>query len=202
MKKIISILTLLIIVTGSNFGFAANKDDIKAAKQQAKELKKKGWEAEGATTIANGMVKIAEMQATGFELLVGSSYGSGKPNIAKTKARNNAINEFAEYGKSIVRARINTKVDDINGEEVDNIVSGYERMVIRELDEIMPLPTLILKREAQNGKYDYQCYYLINTSTIHKVQKKAIENAIEDSGMAAKYGDSISDFVNAGFNEK
>lgn len=202
MKKLISILTMLLIVFGSVSVEGANKNDVKAAKQKAKELKGKGWETEGATTIENGMIRIAEKEAEGYDLLVGTAYGSQKANVAKTKARNNAINEFAEYGKSIVKARINTKVDDIDGEEVDNLVSGYERMVVRELDEIMPVPTLILKRETQGGRFDYQCYYLINSNALRKAQKKALEEAIENSGMAAKYGDSISDFINSGFNEK
>ncbi|MDE6007636.1 MAG: hypothetical protein K2G90_00320 [Muribaculaceae bacterium] len=202
MKKTVSIITLLFILLGSVTSMAATKSDVKAAKQKAKELKGEGWKTEGATTIENGMIKIAEMQADGYDLLVGTSYGSQKPNVAKTKARNNAINEFAEYGKSIVKARIDTKVDDIDETEVDNLVSGYERMAIRELDDLMPIPTLVLRRETANGKFDYQCYYLIDSNTLRKAQKNALDKALENAGMAAQYAGSISDFVNEGFNEK
>lgn len=204
MKKLISLAMLIAMVCAiapvQTYG-QVEKSDIKAAKSQAKDLKKKGWEAEGGTTIENGLIKIAKKEAAGYTLLTGTSYGSQKANVGKTKARNNAINEFAEYGKSIVKARINTKVDDIDGEEVDNIVTGYERMVVRELDEILPMPSLVLRRD-KNGSYDYQCYYMINEQALRKAQKKAVEEAIEQSGLAAKYGNSISDFINSGFNEK
>lgn len=204
MKKLISLAMLIAmtfaIVPAESYGQAA-KADVKAAKSQAKKLEKQGWQTEGATSLENGLVKIAQKEAAGFTLLLGTSYGSQKSNVAKTKARNNAINEFAEYGKSIVKARINTKVDDIDSEEVDNLVSGYERMLVRELDNLIPLPSLILRRD-NNGSVDYQCYYMINEQALRKAQKKAVEEAIEQSGLAAKYGDSISDFVNSGFNEK
>lgn len=206
MKKVFSMMLVAIsIVLASSYPVSVNaapKDDIKAAKQQAKDLKKQGWIVEGATTLENGLVKIAEQENAGYKPLIGTSLGSQKPNVAKTKARNNAINEFAEYGKSIVKARINTKVDDVDEEEVDNIVSGYERMAIREINEIIPVPSLVLRRETKDGKYDYMCYYLIDSKSLLKAQKKALEDAIENSGLAAKYGDSISDFVNSGFNEK
>ncbi len=204
MKKIISLFMMLamtFIAAPMEIYGQATKSDIKAAKSKAKDLKKKGWETEGATSLENGLIKIAEKEAAGYTPLIGTALGSKKANVAKSKARNNAINEFAEYGKSIIKARINTKVDDIDGEEVDNLVSGYERMVVRELDNIIPLPSLILRRET-NGGYDYQCYYMINEQTLRKTQRKVIEQAMEEAGLAARYGDSISDFINAGFNEK
>ena len=204
MKRLISLAMLIAMVCAiapvQTYGQAA-KADVKAAKSKAKDLKKQRWETEGATSLENGLVKIAQKEAAGYTLLIGTSYGSQKANVAKTKARNNAINEFAEYGKSIVKARINTKVDDIDGEEADNLVTGYERMVVRELDNLIPIPSLILRRD-NNGSYDYQCYYMINEQALRKAQKKAVEEAIEQSGLAAKYGNSISDFINSGFNEK
>ncbi|MDE6339747.1 MAG: hypothetical protein K2K97_08185, partial [Muribaculaceae bacterium] len=156
MKRIISFALMMIsLMCVSSFSLSASlKDDIKGAKSQAKDLKKEGWKVEGSTSIENGLIKIAEKKAEGFEEIVRRSEGSQKQNVAKTKARNNAINEFAEYGKSIVKARINTKVDDVNEEEVDNIVSGYERMVIKELDDILPKPSLILYKTV-DGRYDY-----------------------------------------------
>lgn len=203
MKKVLSVIMLAValLASPSIVAQSLSKSDIKAAKSQAKQLKKEGWMPEGTTTIENAFVKMEEKRAEGADILPGVSYGSKKANVAKTKARNNAINEYAEYGKSIVKARINTKVDDIDGEEVDNIVSGYERMVVRELDGIITVPFLVLKRE-RDGKFDYQCYYVINANALERMRRKVLDQAIEDAGLAAKYGDEISNFVNAGFDEK
>ena len=202
MRKIISFALMMIsLMSVSSFSLSASlKDDIKAAKSFAKELKQDGWKVEGSTTIENGLIKIAEKKELGFEELIGRSAGSEKQNLAKSKARNNAINEYAETsGQSIVKARINTKADDINEEEVDNFISGYERMVVHEIDNIFPKPSLIIYKIVENKYYEYMIYYLIDSKVLDNVQKKAVEQALEQCGLASKYGNDISNFIKEGF---
>lgn len=203
MKRAIRIVMMaaaaLVLFTGQ--GMAASKSDTKSAKQQAKALVKEGWKPEGITTIENAMIKLSALEAEGATTLVGSSYGSQKPNVARTKARNDAMNQFAEDGKAIIRARINTDVSDISEVETDNIISGYERIVMRELNQSLGTPKLTLIRD-DNGRFDCRVFYSINSNALANLRKKALEEALDNSDAASKYGDRISDFVNSAFDEK
>lgn len=203
MKRVfrIAMIAVSVLAIFAGQGMAASKSDTKSAKQQAKALVKEGWKPEGITTIENAMIKLSALEADGATTLVGSSYGSQKPNVAKTKARNDAMNQFAEDGKAIIRARINTDVSDINEVETDNIISGYERIVMRELNQSLGTPKLTLIRD-NNGRFDSRVFYSINSNALANLQKKALEEALDNSDTASKYGDKISNFVNSAFNDK
>lgn len=173
------------------------KRDFKSAKLRSKELVKEGWKVEGASTLSVALARI-ESQKEGKELLIGSSYDTKKLNLAKAKARNNAINEYAEYGKSTVKGRINTQLSDISEEEADDLVEAFERMVARELEGEISVPALVLYRE-RNGSYDVQCFYLIDEARAAKVRANAMKKAIEEAKIAQDFGKKVSDFVNEGF---
>ena len=196
MKAVMYVLAVLMLSLVCNMDVQAqSKKDFKT---RAKQLVKEGWKVEGTTTIQVAIARI-ESQRGSKEVLIGSSYGSKKLNVGKAKARNNAINEYAEYGKSMVKGRINTELSDINEEEVDNLVEGFERMVVRELEGEISVPELVLYRE-KDGNYDVQCHYLVDETRAARVRANAMKQALEEADLAHKYGNKISNFVKEGFD--
>lgn len=197
MKTMMYVLAVVLSMACSLEVQAQNKRDFKSAKLRSKELVKEGWKVEGASTLSVALARI-ESQKEGKELLIGSSYDTKKLNLAKAKARNNAINEYAEYGKTTVKGRINTQLSDIDEEEADNLVEAFQRMVVRELEGEISVPALVLYRE-RNGSYDVQCFYLIDEARAAKVRANAMKKAIEEAKIAQDFGKTVSDFVNEGF---
>ncbi len=196
MKTVMYVLAVVMLSFVCNMDVQAqSKKDVKT---RTKQLIKEGWKVEGTTTIQAALARI-EGQRGSKEILVGSSYGSKKMNLAKAKARNNAINEYAEYGKSMVKGRINTELADINEEEVDNLVEGFERMVVRELEGEISVPELVLYR-GENGNYDVQCFYLVDETRAARVRANAMKKALEEADIAHEYGNKISNFVKEGFD--
>ena len=124
------------------------------------------------------------------------SDGNGKSvNSAKAKARNNAINEYVEYSKSIVKARINTELNDVAGEEQENYIGAYERLIVKELQGgIFHAPDVVLYKEG----YNVRLYYLIDNNAAEKAVRNAMKQAAEESGMAHDHAEGISGFINSG----
>lgn len=196
MKTVMYVLAVFMLsLVCSLDGQAQKKKDVKI---RAKELVKEGWKVEGTGTLQTAIARI-ESQRGAKEVLIGSNYGSKKLNVAKAKARNNAINEYAEYGKSMVKGRINTELSDISEEEADNLVEGFERMVVRELEGEISVPELILYR-GESGNYDVQCFYLIDEARAAKIRANAMKKAVEEANIAHEYGNKISNFVKEGFD--
>lgn len=202
MKKLVSLVMMLVMmlaITPLESQAQASKNSIKAAKTRAKELKKAGWEIVSGTTIEQALIDFNNKTAQDYEAVIGEGNDADKPSTAKLKARQDAATQIAETGKSVIKGRITSKIDDIDGEEVDNIVSGFERIMLKELEDVFPNPSFMLRKMKKNGRYDYQAFYAIPNKLIQQAQRKAIEAAIEEAGLAQKYGNSISDFINEGF---
>lgn len=131
--------------------------------------------------------------------MTGNANAKKSINLAKTNARNNAINEYAEYARSMVRARINTDLVDLNDEQRENFVAGYERLVIKELNGELKPSFYIYKRNS-DGTYEMRAFFIVDENAAAAANKKALEAAAEEMGIARKYADEVSDFVNDGFN--
>lgn len=121
-------------------------------------------------------------------------------NLGKIKVRNEAMNEYAESAKSMIRGRITTDIRDIDESQVENLVSSYERLVLKEINgEVKSSYTLY--RENKDGKYDVRGYFLVDLESASKARKRAMELALEESELAHKYGNEISNFIDEGFNK-
>lgn len=199
MKKSIlfAAFAALLTLASVNVIYAQSRQDLKTAKSRAKELTKEGWKCE-----------LSEGMKTGFAYMLskkhGGNYqefasdGTGKSlNAAKQKARNNAINEYVEYSKSIVKARIASELNDVANEEQENFIGAYERIIVKELqDGIFHAPDMILYKEG----YEARLYYLIDNNAAEKAVKNAMKQAAEASGLAHDHAEGISDFINSGLD--
>ncbi|MCM1031192.1 MAG: hypothetical protein NC410_07135 [Oscillibacter sp.] len=199
MKTVMYVLAVVMLSLVCNMDVQAqSKKEVKQAKIRTKELMKEGWKVEGSSTLQNAIARVESQRGT-KEILIGSTYGSKKLNLAKAKARNNAINEYAEYGKSMVKGRINTELQDISEEEADNFVEAFERMVVRELEGEISVPEVVLYR-GESGNYDVQCFFLIDENRAAKMRANAMKKALEEANIAHEYGNKISNFIKEGFD--
>ena len=199
MKRLFLLLTCCLLATTSVAYAQISKESKKAIKTNAKQFAKEGWTLDGTGTFTSVLTTHFEKLSTGTAVeFVGTSVDKRSINLGKATARNNAINEYAEYARSMVRARINTDLIDLNEEQRENFVAGYERLVIKELNgEITP--SFFLYRRNSDGTYETRGFFIVDEAAAAKANKKALEDAAEEMGLARNYADKVSDFVNDGF---
>ena len=197
MKKSIffAAFAALLALASVNLTYAQSKQDLKTAKNRAKELTKEGWTCESSEGMATSLAYMFNKKHNGGYQEFAAD-GNGKSlNAAKAKARNNAINEYVEYSKSIVKARIASELNDVAGEEQENYIGAYERLIVKELqDGIFHAPNVVLYK----GSYEARLYYLIDNNAAEKAVRNAMKQAAEESGLAHNHAEGISGFINSG----
>lgn len=189
------------MLASTNIAYAQiSKASKKIVKANAKQFEKEGWSLDGTGTFNSVLTAhYAKLDSGEAIELTGNANAKKSINLAKTNARNNAINEYAEYARSMVRARINTDLVDLNDEQRENFVAGYERLVIKELNGELKPSFYIYKRNS-DGTYEMRAFFIVDENAAAAANKKALETAAEEMGIARKYADEVSDFVNDGFN--
>lgn len=189
------------MLASTNIAYAQiSKASKKVVKANAKQFEKEGWSLDGTGTFSSVLTAhYAKLDSGEAIELTGNANAKKSINLAKTNARNNAINEYAEYARSMVRARINTDLVDLNDEQRENFVAGYERLVIKELNGELKPSFYIYKRNS-DGTYEMRAFFIVDENAAAAANKKALETAAEEMGIARKYADEVSEFVNDGFN--
>lgn len=197
MKKTIlfAAFAALLALASVNVSYAQSKQDLKLAKSRTKELTKAGWTCESSEGMTTSLAYMFSKKHNG-DYHEFAADGNGKSlNAAKAKARNNAINEYVEYSKSIVKARIASELNDVAGEEQENYIGAYERLIVKELqDGIFHAPNVVLYK----GSYEARLYYLIDNNAAEKAVRNAMKQAAEESGLAHNHAEGISGFINSG----
>lgn len=178
------------------------KSERKAVEARVKELSAQGWQSlqsDGLATLISEHNAKKRNNPNLYEIS-GTANQVSTTNLGKAESRNNAINEYAEYCGGMLRARINSDLKDINGEQADNMVSGYERILAQKLEgEVRP--SYYIYKEAGNGEYDVRGFFLIDEARVEKKQKEAIKEAANEAKIAYDYGQGISEFIKQGFNQ-
>lgn len=201
MKKVISILIATIFMISP--AFAQSKRDAKAAKKEAKiatkELKKEGYKLLELGDLQIQLEDYLLKAKSGQKQIVGTAEGSMSLNLGKTIALNNAINEYATMSGGMVKGRITSNASSINGQQVDDIVAAYERLVLKEIKgEIQTCVTLV---KESKKKYDVRVYCLVDYDAAHAARMKAMRLALEELELSQKYGSQISDWIDEGLNK-
>lgn len=198
MKKIIILIMTALSLAGTVS--AQTKQQIKDAKKVAKERTKDGWKVLETASLESLIIKEQTAINNGLKGIIGTANNKRSLNFGKTTARNNALNEYAElWGNSMLRARINTDLNDIADEQRENLVTGYERLVMQEIKgELNAIYTLY--RINKDGGFDVEMHFLVDIDSAYENRKKALERAFEEAGLAHKYGEGVSDFINEGFS--
>lgn len=200
MKKFIALIAIMLSIT--NVANAQTKQEKKLAKSRAKELTKQGWQPQTSKGIEGGLLDLyMSMNEGDFDEYTSDGASDKSLNAAKAKSRNNAINEYVEYCKSIVKGRINSEITDVAESEAENYISGFERLIVKELeDNIFRAPKLVIYK--QTGKhYDVRSFYLIDNKAAERAVRSAMKQAADESELAHNHADGISSFINSGLED-
>ncbi len=171
----------------------------KEVKTRVKSLQKDGWEVIGMRPLdASIREHIKKIMAPGTDELVSIVENVTSPNVAMQQAHNNAMVRYASNAKSHVMGRVASEVGNIEGQEIDNFYAAYERLVSAEIKGELK-ESVVIRKKAKGGKYDYRVYYLINEDEASKARLRAMQNALNESKLAQTIAEQISDFVREGF---
>ena len=201
MKKLFSILIATIVAFSPVY--AQTKKDAKTAKKEAK-LAAKDLQREGYKLLELGDLQIQLEDyllkaKSGQKQIVGTAEGCMSLNLAKTTALNNAINEYATMSGGMVKGRITSNTSSINGQQVDDIVAAYERLVLKEIKgEIQTCVTLVKETKK---KFDVRVYCLVDYDAAHAARMKAMRLALEELELTQKYGTEVSNWIDEGLNK-
>lgn len=201
MKKVISILIATLVAVSPVL--AQTKRDEKAAKKEAKiaakTLKNEGYKLLELGDLQIQLEDYLLKAKSGMKQIVGTAEGCMSINLAKTTALNNAINEYATMSGGMVKGRITSNTSSVNGQQVDDIVAAYERLVLKEIKgEIQTCVTLV---KESKKKYDIRVYCLVDFDAAHAARMKAMRLALEELELTQQYGSQVSNWIDEGLNK-
>ena len=201
MKRLLFIMVAAMIAISPVF--AQTKRDVKSAKKEAKmaakNLKKEGYRLLELGDLEMQLEDYLLKAKSGQKQIVGTAEGCMSINLAKTTALNNAINEYATMSGGMVKGRITSNTSSINGQQVDDIVAAYERLVLKEIKgEIQTCVTLV---KESKKKYDVRVYCLVDYDAAHAARMKAMRLALEELELTQEYGSAVSDWIDEGLTK-
>ena len=205
MKKILLILLAVCFmapVYAQNYDKQIAKAQKKELKEKMKEYKKAGFNIMGSRTMEVALSKhYGKLAQLGDDGLVfdGISTRTKSKNIGEQMAINNATIKYAQKAGSTVKGRI---VSDgfANGTdeegEFDKFYQAYERLVETKIKNVMQ-PSYSIIKTYEDGTHEIQAFFIVDENVARRARQAALESALEDTNLATKYGEKISEFVNA-----
>ena len=180
------------------------------SKKEARDARKDAYAAtrtlrlEGYRTLELGsMQKLLEKYFlkvnAGCGQIIGTADDCMTTNLAKVTALSNAASEYAMLAGGNVRGRIVTSTSSLTGQQLDNVVASFERLVAKEIrGELVPYVTAVRDRR---GSVSACVYCIVDVDAAHKARRRAMEIALEEQSLAEQYGTQVSDWIDDGFNK-
>ncbi len=187
MKRIFAyfMLAAALVLGGATVVNAQTKDQKKAAKKAAKQMKKDGWELVGAVaTLEEAVLKYRvymEADEDNRIALTGLSVGKSLKN-ARNNAVNDGITNYAIRAKAQVVGKLKSiaSTDASNEEaieEIDKFGAAFESGVNTKISGLVK-QHFVLKRVKSNGVIEVTAYMSID--------EKAAKKAREEAALEAK----------------
>ena len=171
-------------------------------KVKIKEYKKEGWKLDSSSkTLEVALLEhYKKLKDSNYQEIVGITSNCRSINICRQAAYNNAIITYANFAVSTIKGRIisdaNLDASDVEANnEFDKFYAAYERIVRMEIQNGVLESSYNIKRK--NGDLnEYQVYFLVNEDKALQARKKAMQRALEETQLAQKYANEISNFIN------
>ena len=201
MKKLAMILMAMLVAFAPVYG--QTKSDINTARKEAsaaaKALKRDGFKAIELGNIKTRLEKYFLKVNAGCAQVIGVADNCMSTNLAQVTALANAANQYAMLAGGDVRGRILSSTSSLSGQQVDNIVSSFERLVEKDIrGELVPYITAV--RETR-GRYAVRAYCIVDIDAASQVRRRAMETALEEQALAEQYGSMVSAWIDEGFNK-
>lgn len=176
---------------------AQSKSEIKQVKKQAKAFVKERTKEGYKSLYPDDLVYLFEQYLYkarfGHVQIIGMYEGSNSKSLGKMAALNNGLDEYATLMSSEIEGTINSSASQVKGKELDEIMSAFRNNVSHtvkgELQE-----SVILYRESRK-KFDFIIYCLIDHEAAHAAKMLAMNLALEELGLAQKYGDMVPEWI-------
>lgn len=199
MKRIILIVIAAVIAISPVH--AQSRREVKAAKKEAKlatkQLKSDGFKLLELGDLRLQLENFLIKAKTGNKQIIGTADDCISINLGKTIALNNALVEYANLSGGIVKGRITSDASNVNGQQADNLVAAYERLVLKEIKgEVQTYVTLI---REEKKTFDVRVYCLVDFDSAHAAKMKAMEQALEELDLSQQYGSKTAEWVGEGW---
>ena len=176
------------------------KDVRKEASSAAKALRRDGFKPVELGNIRTRLEKYFLKVNAGCAQVVGVADNCMSSNLAQVTALANAANRYAMLAGGDIRGRILTSTSSLTGQQVDNIVSSFERLVEKNIrGELVPYVTVVRERK---GMVSARAYCIVDLDAAYQLRRRALEIAIEEQSLAEQYGSMVSRWIDEGFDKE
>lgn len=202
MKKT-ALLMVAVMLVASGFASAQTRKDIRDARKEAADaarmLKREGYAPIELGKMESKLEKFFLKVYAGCPQVVGIADNCMTTNLAQVTAMANAANQYALLAGGDIRGRMVSSTSSISGQEMDNLVSSFERIVEKEIrGELVPYVTAVRTRR---GKVSARAYCIVDQDAAYRLRRRAMEIALEEQNLAEAYGSRISEWIDEGFNK-
>ena len=202
MKNLVMILVEALVALAPMY--AQSKSEVKAARKNAsaaaKSLKRERFKALELGNTQTRLEKYFLKVNSGCAQIIGVADNCMSTNLAQITAMANAANQYAMLAGGDVRGRILSSANNLSGQQVENIVSSFERLVEKNIRGEL-VPYLAAVRET-GGRYAVRSYCIVDIDAAYQIRRRAMEIALEEQALAEQYGSMVSAWINEGFEKR
>ena len=201
MKKALTMMIAALLALAPVFG--QNRADLKSARKDAasaaKMLKREGFKPVELGDIKTRLEKYFIKVNAGCTQVIGVADNCMSTNLAQVTALSNAATQYAMLAGGDVRGRIVSSTTSLTGQQVDNIVSSFERLVEKDIrGELVPYVTAVREKK---GRITARVYCIVDIDAAAQLRRRALEIALEEQSLAERYGSMVSNWIDEGFNK-
>lgn len=204
MKRLVLMLmaaTMMLSVNAQELTKAQDKAVKKEVKAKLKDYKKRGYEIFGSSrTLETVLTKhYTTLEAKDGKVVEVTGFAQAKSrNLAATAAQNSAANRYATSCSQQVKGRVLADMasDVANQEaEFDKFYAAFEGKVQQEIKGELRQSFAVAKQN-EDGTISVEAYYLVDDDAATRARINALKNSQQESAIAQKYAQKLSDFVN------
>ena len=194
------ILAAALVALAAVYAEPASKE-VRSARREAaaaaRTLKRGGYKPLELGNLESRLEGYFLKVNAGCPQIVGTADNCLSTNLAKVTALSNAANEYAMLAGGEVRGRIVGSTSSLTGQQIDNIVSSFERLVEKEIrGELVPYVTAV---RDHRGRVSARVYCIVDADEASRLRRRAMELALEEQALAQKYGSCVSEWIDEGF---
>lgn len=210
MKKIVIVLISLISMmfmmpTESNAqSNALSKALKKEYKVKLKEYKKEGWKLFGSSrsmevALLSHYEKLDNLGENGYEVFGTAAITDSKhKNMLHQNAELNAFTKYVGQRREVVgRAISDMGLADVEKAEFEHFYAAYESKFQGEVKGELHESYALIK-EVSKDLIEMQVFYIVDLDA----STKAFEKAMNESEIAQKYAQKVSEFIKDGLKSK
>lgn len=204
MKKLFIVFSAALALFSTS-AIAQTSKQMAEAKKMARQDKKNGFECENGnleTLLAKYFIAkrdegMVTLTATGI------ANESRFKNLGKQIAKSNAAFEYSQSQRSIIEGKIVSAMNEINSDQSQTFIEGYESRVLGELSGQMKTAAWVVRKDPTNPKqFEIKGYFYIDEEAARQAHLNALRSVAEEQKLINEIGQEISDWVKAIPSEK